>query len=125
MAAKPIPVTRQMTLRRVGTASIRPMALMSAQKSCAIYPKPAVRLQNYQLCGLYERLKCASWNMTRPARQQGPRHPGNPGMAGPPVDHEHGGLHGLGAEPVQGRAPAKVGGDRSNKVAGAGGRFLE
>jgi hypothetical protein len=36
------------------------------------------------------------------ARQPGPRHPGNPGVARPPVDHEHCGLHDLGAEPVQG-----------------------
>jgi 6-phosphogluconolactonase (cycloisomerase 2 family) len=28
--------------------------------------------------------------------EQGPRHPGNPGLARPPVDHEHRGLHGLG-----------------------------
>jgi site-specific recombinase XerC len=35
-------------------------------------------------------------------RQQGPRHPCDPGMARPSVDHEHRGLHGLGAQPVQG-----------------------
>jgi integrase len=34
------------------------------------------------------------------ARQQGPRHPGDPGLARPSIDHEHRGLHGLGAEPV-------------------------
>jgi integrase len=35
-------------------------------------------------------------------RQQEARHPGNPGLARPSIDHEHCGLHGLGAEPVQG-----------------------
>jgi hypothetical protein len=35
-------------------------------------------------------------------RQQGARHPGDPGMARAPVDHQHRCLHGPGAEPVQG-----------------------
>jgi hypothetical protein len=35
-------------------------------------------------------------------RQQGTRHPGDPGMARESVDHRYGGLHGLGTEPVQG-----------------------
>jgi Phage integrase family len=30
------------------------------------------------------------------------RYPGDPGVGGAPLDHEHGGVHGLGAEPVQG-----------------------
>ena len=36
------------------------------------------------------------------ARQPGPRHPGNPGMAGAQFDHQHRHLHGAGAEPLQG-----------------------
>jgi hypothetical protein len=35
-------------------------------------------------------------------RQQGPRHPGDPGLARPPVYHQHCCLHGSGAEQVQG-----------------------
>jgi hypothetical protein len=34
-------------------------------------------------------------------RQQGPRHPGDPGMARASVDHQHRGLYGAGAEKVQ------------------------
>jgi hypothetical protein len=34
--------------------------------------------------------------------QQGPRHPGYSGLARPSVDHQHGGLHRVGAEQVQG-----------------------
>jgi hypothetical protein len=30
--------------------------------------------------------------------QQGARHPGNTGLARPSIDHQHGGLYGLGAE---------------------------
>jgi type 1 fimbriae regulatory protein FimB/type 1 fimbriae regulatory protein FimE len=36
------------------------------------------------------------------ACQQGARHPGDPGVVGAPLDHEHGGVHGLGAESIQG-----------------------
>jgi DNA-binding XRE family transcriptional regulator len=36
------------------------------------------------------------------ARQQGPRHSGDPGMARASIDHHHRDLHGAGAEPVQG-----------------------
>jgi hypothetical protein len=36
------------------------------------------------------------------------RHSGNPGMARPSIDHEHRGLHGLGAEQVQGQPAARV-----------------
>jgi hypothetical protein len=35
-------------------------------------------------------------------RQQGPRHPGDPRLARTSVDHQHGGLHGAGAEQIQG-----------------------
>jgi hypothetical protein len=35
-------------------------------------------------------------------RQPGPRYPGDPGIVEPSVDYQHGGLHGAGAEPVQG-----------------------
>src|SRR5260370_1628452 len=36
------------------------------------------------------------------ARQQGARHQGDSGLVGAPLDYEHGGLYGLGAESVQG-----------------------
>jgi hypothetical protein len=35
-------------------------------------------------------------------RQQGARHPGDPGLARTSLDHQHRRLHGVGAEPVQG-----------------------
>jgi hypothetical protein len=35
-------------------------------------------------------------------RQQMPRHPSDPGLARASFDHQHGGLHGASAEPVQG-----------------------
>ena len=36
------------------------------------------------------------------AGQQGARQPGHPGLARAPVDHQHRGLYGVGAEPFQG-----------------------
>jgi hypothetical protein len=48
-------------------------------------------------------LKATCW--ATPAatpRQQGARHPGDPGLARSSVDHQHRRLHGAGAEPVQG-----------------------
>ena len=33
-------------------------------------------------------------------RQQGPRDAGDPGLARPSVDHQHGGLYGVGAQSV-------------------------
>jgi hypothetical protein len=36
------------------------------------------------------------------ASPTGARHPGDPGVAGAPVDYQHRGLHSAGAEPVQG-----------------------
>jgi Phage integrase family len=36
------------------------------------------------------------------SRQQGPRHPGDPGLARTSVDHQRGPLHRASAEPVQG-----------------------
>jgi hypothetical protein len=43
-------------------------------------------------------------------------HQGDPGMARPSIDHEHRGLHGLGAEPVQGFLAGLIKGPASGPV---------
>jgi hypothetical protein len=44
------------------------------------------------------------------------RHPGDPGMARPSLDHEHGRLHGAGAEPIQGLLEGLSGGWTARNV---------
>ena len=55
-------------------------------------------------------------------RQQGPRHASDSGVARLSVDHQHGRLHGLGAEPVQGLLAGLMrrAGPRLPKIAGFG-----
>jgi hypothetical protein len=48
------------------------------------------------------------------ARKQGPRHSGHPGLARASVDHQHRGLHGAGAEQVQGLLAGVSGGRRGS-----------
>jgi hypothetical protein len=83
-----------------------------------IFDKSSNQLIKHSLCLSPIGAAARDRRQGAPAHQQEPRHPGDPGLARASIDHQHRGLHGAGAEPVQGlleRLISKGGGGRMDK----------